>query len=144
MLKFLLAAAPYFLKTPGKNSKKQIARSFTALVLFAFSGFALVAAMFIYVTSLYGAALGFVSVSLVLFAMGIGLYLKAKWALTQSSKVPAELAPTKDPIASIIPDSIIQEPTVKKLLNRISANPISTSVGAAAIGVLLAREILKD
>jgi len=70
----------------------------------------LAAATFIYVTSLYGAAIGFIT----------------------------------DPIAALVPSAIMKDPAVTKLVGQITANPIATSVAAAAIGMIISREIMKD
>lgn len=143
MLKFLLAAAPYLLKAPGQTSQKQIARSFTALVLFALSGMTLAAATFIYVTSIYGAAIGFISVSVMFLVAGLALYFKAKNP-RPSGKDNLPSSETSDPIAALVPESIMKDPTVTKLMNQVTANPVATSLAAAAIGMLITREIMKD
>lgn len=143
MLKFLLAAAPYLLKAPSQTSQKQIARSFTALVLFALSGLTLAAATFIYVTSLYGAAIGFLTVSIMFLVAGLALYFKAKNASNlRNDNLPA--AKTSDPIAALVPEAIMKDPAVTKIMNQVTANPVATSLAAAAIGMLITREIMKD
>ena len=143
MLKFLLAAAPYLLKAPNRNSHKQVARSFTALVLFAFSGLALCAAIFIYVTSLYGAALGFTSVSALLLIAGLAIFAKAKTPKgSNSGNLPA--VQSSDPVAALVPDAVMEDPTVKRLMTQVAANPVATSLAAAAIGMLITREFMKD
>lgn len=143
MLKFLLAAAPYLLKAPSQTSKKQIARSFTALVLFALSGMALVAATFVYVTSVYGAAIGFMSVSLVFLFTGLVLYFKTRSPKSLSKKhLPS--SEISDPIASLVPEAVMRDPAVKKLMGQIIANPVAASLAAATIGMMITREIMKD
>jgi len=143
MLKFLLAAASYLLKAPSQTSQKQIARSFTALVLFALSGMALAAATFIYVTSIYGAAIGFMSISVMFSFAGLALYFKAKSPkLSGKDKLPS--SDTSDPIASLVPDALMKDPTFTKVMNQVTANPVATSVATAAISMLITREIMKD
>ena len=143
MLKFLLAAAPYLLKAPSQTSQKQIARSFTALVLFGLSGMALAAATFIYVTSIYGAALGFITLSIMFLLAGLAMYFKAKRPRRSGGdNLPSPT--TSDPIAALVPDAIMKDPAVTKIMNQITSNPIATSVAAAAIGMLITREIMKD
>ena len=143
MLKFLLAAAPYLLKAPSKTSQKQIARSFTALVLFALSGIMLAAATFIYVTSLYGAAIGFITISVMFLIAGLAMYFKVRRPKQlHDDNLPS--ASTNDPIAALVPSAIMKDPAVTKLVGQITANPIATSVAAAAIGMIISREIMKD
>ena len=143
MIKFLLAAAPYLLNARQGSSQKQIARSITALVLFALSGFALVAAVFIYVMSVYGAALAFVCISVMFMAVGLILFLKTKKSGTSGREKLSD-TPTSDPVAGLVPDAIMKDPAVSKLLGQVTANPIAASVAAAAIAMLITREIMKD
>lgn len=143
MLKFLLTAAPYLLKAPSQSSQKQIARSFTALVLFAFSGITLCVAIFIFITSLYGPAIGFLCISVLLLLAGLALSYKAKHPT--KSAVPAQnMSESQDPIAALVPDLILEDPTVKKALGHVSSNPVAASLAAVAIGMLITREFMKD
>ena len=143
MLKLLITAAPYLLKAPGHNSQKQIARSFTALVLFALSGLCVTVATFIYVMSVYGAAIGFLTVSVIFLVAGSILFFKARNPKQLSNdNLPA--VSTNDPVAALIPDGIMKDPAVSKLLGQVTANPIATSLAAATIGMMLTREIMKD
>ena len=143
MLKLLITAAPYLLKARGQNSQKQIARSFTALVLFALSGLALIIAAFIYVTSIYGAAIGFIAISAIFMVGGSILYFKARTP-KQLSNDNLPSASTNDPIATLIPEAIMKDPAVSKLMGQVTANPIATSLAAATIGIIVTREIMKD
>ena len=143
MLKLLITAAPYLLRAPGQNSQKQIARSFTALVLFALSGLALVVAAFIYVTSIYGAAIGFLTVSVIFLMVGGIIYFKARNP-KQLSNDNLPSTSTNDPVAALIPDGIMNDPAVSKLMGQVTANPIATSLAAATIGMIVTREIMKD
>ena len=143
MLKLLLATAPYLLKAPSQTSKKQIARSFMALVLFALSGFAFVAAAFIYITTFYGAAVGFLSVGAIFLILALVLYYKAKNP-KKPTKSTLPVAATTDPIAGLLPESLMQDPVVTKIMKQITANPVATSLAAATIGMMITREIMKD
>jgi len=51
---------------------------------------------------------------------------------------------TADPLAGLIPESLMSDPAVTKLVGQIRANPIATSLAAATIGMLITREIMKD
>jgi len=147
MLKILLAAAPYLLKA-SQSSEKQKARSFTALVLFALSGVMISAAIFVYLTSIYGAAVGFVSLSTFYLIVGLILVFKARKAhstsrnlVSKDTKISTEIG---DPMASFIPDAVLKDPAVTKILDQIKANPIATTLAAATIGMMLTREFMKD
>ena len=143
MLKFLIAAAPYLLRAPEKTSQKQIARSFTALVLFALSGMFLSGAAFVYLSEIYGAAVGFLAVSILYFTVGLVLYLKAKRGAQSKTVIESEYE-TTDPIASLVPANVMSDPAVSKVVTYISKNPVAASVAAASIGMLLSRELFKD
>jgi len=143
MLKFLIAAAPYVLKAPSQTSRKQVARSFIALVLLALSVVALIAAAFVYVTSIYGAAAGFVAVSAIFLIIGLPLFFKARNPRRLAKNAPPLIA-SSDPIAALVPDSVLRDPAVTKLLNQVVANPVATSLAAATIGMMITREIMKD
>jgi hypothetical protein len=143
MFKFFLAAAPYFLKAPSQNSQKQIARSFTVLVLFAVSGISLLGALFIYITSIYGAALGLLCIGTVLFLAGLFLYFKAKKGTVEvTDNLP--MAATSDPVAAILPNEVMRDPRVTKVLAQIAENPLASTVAAASIGMIISRELFKD
>jgi len=145
MLKLLLATAPYLLKATSQSSKKQKVRSLTALVLFCFAGGALVAAAFVFVTSLYGAAVGFLTVSALFTLMGLVFYFKVKNPKSDKIKdVTSPAETTTDPIAALIPEAALKDPAVAKLLNQVVSNPVATSLAAAAISMMITREIMKD
>ncbi|WP_026941786.1 hypothetical protein [Hellea balneolensis] len=143
MLKLIVAAAPYFLKAPGHKSDKQMARSFTALVLFVLSGISLILATFVFVTTQYGMTEGFLSVSFILFLLASVIYLKAGKP-ERTAPEPRSTIASNDPIAALLPDSIIDDPATSRILNQVSANPIATTLAAAAIGTIITREIMKD
>ncbi len=143
MLKFLLAAAPYVLKAPNKSSQKQIARSFTALMLFALSAIMITAASFIYIASVYGAAIGLLVVAAICLLGGLALQWKAKSA-NRAVVQDTVLTETSDPLAAYVPDTILQDPNVSKVIGQIKANPLTAGLAAATIGMLLTREIMKD
>lgn len=143
MLKLLIATAPYLLKVPSQKSPKQVVRSLAALALFALSGLMLAAALFIYLTSIYGAAIGFLSMGTLFLAAGlIVFYKKKKPKVASSNSLPATT--TSDPIAALIPEAIIRDPAVTKLINQIASKPVATSLAAATIGMLITREVMKD
>lgn len=145
MLKLLLATAPYLLKATSQTSKKQKVRSLTALVLFCLAGGALVAAAFVFVTSLYGAAVGFLTVSALFTLMGLVFYFKVKNPKSDKIKdVTSPAETTTDPIAALIPEAALKDPAVAKLLNQVVSNPVATSLAAAAISMMITREIMKD
>lgn len=143
MIKFLLTAAPYLLKMPAARSQKQVARSFTALALFALGGLALTAAAFIFVTSVYGAAVGFVTISGMFFTAGLVLFLKSKRAVVLKNEITIA-GTSSDPIAAMVPDGVLKDPAVSKVLAQISKNPLAASAAAATIGMLITREFMGD
>jgi len=143
MLKLLLAAAPYILSASPQKPKKRIARRLMASLLFALSGLMLTAAMFVYLTAVYGAAIGFLSVSALFFFVGLIMFLKAKSPRLPKVNQPPSVQ-TTDPLAGLIPESLMKDPAVTKLMGQITANPIATSLAAASIGMLITREIMKD
>ena len=143
MLKLLLAAAPYVLSASPQKPKKRIARSLMASLLFALSGLMLTAAMFVYLTAVYGAAIGFLSVSALFFLVGLIMFFKSKSPKSLKVNQPRSVQST-DPLAGLIPESLMSDPAVTKLVGQIRANPIATSLAAATIGMLITREIMKD
>lgn len=143
MLKLLIATAPYLLKVPSQKSQKQVVRSLAALALFALSGLMLAAALFIYLTSIYGAAIGFLSMGTLFLTAGLMVFYKKKNPkVANSNSLPATT--TSDPIAALIPEAIIRDPAVTKLINQIASKPVATSLAAATIGMLITREVMKD
>ena len=143
MIKLLLRAAPYVLKMPSSKSQKREPRSLMAAILFGFGALALTASAFIYVSDVYGAAAGFLTVSAILFSAGLAFLYRAK--RKPALKTEAIIADTSsDPIASMLPDAVLKDPSVSKALMQISKNPIAASVAAAAIGMLVTREFMGD
>lgn len=143
MLKLIIAAAPYFLKASGQTSEKQMARSFTAIGLFVLSVISFIAAIFVFITLRYGLAEGFLSVGAIFFLLSCVTFLRVK-------KPKRDVAPntppigSQDPIAALLPASIMKDPATSRIMNQVSANPIATTLAAVAIGTFITHEIMKD
>ncbi len=118
-------------------------RSFLALVLFAFGGLTLIAALFVIITTYFGAAVGFFSVSSIFFLSGLLLAMRVKKQTGVTSGRVAAVQ-TSDPLASLIPAQLIEDPSVARLVKQISENPITTTAAAAGIAMLLTREFMGD
>lgn len=143
MLKLFLAVAPYILSAPTQTIPKKIARRLMAFVLFALSCLTFLVAIFILITSYYGAAIGFLSVSGFFLFTGLIFFYSAK-RRRRTSNEKISHTQSADPIASFLPNSIVNTPTISRLVQQISENPVATSVGAAGIAMLLTRELSKN
>lgn len=143
MLKLLLAVAPYFINARDTSSQKQRAGSLPALLFYALCGITLITAIFVYVTSVYGFAIGFLAISGIFLSIGLFLSIKAK-RQTAIKRNDAASASQTDPIAALVPSSVMQDPAVSKLVGQISANPLAASAIAVALGMIVTREFMKD
>lgn len=143
MLKFLLTASPYLLKSSVLRPHKQMARSLAAYVLFVLSGLMFLIAVFIVVVTYYGAAAGFIVMG------GICLFSALLMSIKVKKKPPANdeyisSIQSSDPLASLLPEGLIKDPAISSLIKKISENPIAATAAATGFAILVTRELTND
>lgn len=154
MLKFLLAAAPYVMSMSGKTSRKIVASRLIALALFALGGFALLIALFVWTAPRFGVDTAWLVTGIVLLITAAIFFAQSRKEVpvrsnSVSRKLTALTQPNSstiddDPLGVLMPESIKSDPSVRKVIRKISENPVLASAAALAVGAFIAREFFGD
>ena len=142
MLKILTIIAPFVLKGAAKNPAKSLAGQFGFYVLFLCGSLFLCCAIFIWLKKTYSFEVAFLGLGL-LFMIGAAAIKFFQWQSRLRPKLAVSPLPNNienDVLAANIPDSLKNDPMVKKVLGEISKKPLAASATALTIGMLLSRE----
>lgn len=134
--------APYLLKAPRRNPVKLLAGFTFAYVLMFLGSAFLFTAGFIWTASNFGYDVAFAVGGVALFISAF--ILLAVLERPKKNKRASKENLNDDPIGSLLPDTLKQDPAIQSLVKQVSDNPIISSLAALIIGLFLARELFEE
>lgn len=143
MLKILTFIVPFILKgatsrTPGKSLAGQSA----IYGLIFFGSLSLLFAIFTWLLTTHSIEVAFLGVGIVLLLGALVIKFEQWRNRPQPTSEANSLPPNieNDALAAHIPDSLKDDPLLKKILVEISDKPLAATVTALTLGMLLSRE----
>ena len=139
MLKYITLAAPYLLRSSRQSSVKLFAGLALAYMFIAM-GFILISfALGVWIARVHSLELALIVTGAIML-MFAGIILSFVYYTRHASA--QKLAIKKDyPIANILPQSLLEDPTINGVLQQISRNPVAAIAAATAAGVIISREL---
>jgi len=147
MLKYVLAAAPYVFKAPRKEPARSVAGAVLSVILFAAASVFLLFALFMVVNINLGPEMACLTVGAILLIAGLLVWTLTKPKVVKAAETDAAVSTAianEDPVASILPDTIKDNPGVQRIMSQMAANPVAASLAALSVGLLISHEIFKD
>lgn len=144
MLRFATVILPMLLRLGTPNPVKAVGGYIGVFLLSGLAAIFFLAALFTWVARNYGLDVAFLTIALILTLFAVGLTVKSRAAKRDTSKATLNQGSpdiTEDPLAAYIPDDLLADPTVQKILEQIKDKPFIASLIALFIGIVLSTQL---
>lgn len=146
MLRFATLILPMLLRLGAPNPVKAVSGFIGVFLLSGLAAIFFLAALFTWVARNYGLDIAFLTIALIMTLFAVGLTVKSRAAKrgARKTKLKGEKAlsdSTEDPLAAYIPDDLLADPTVQKVLDQIKDKPFIASIIALIIGLVLSTQL---
>lgn len=139
MMKYLTFIAPLLIKAPRKNPVQTLT-GFAALgILVALGTVAVLIGFWYFLAGQFGVDVAWLSIGILMLLGALGVY----YAVLTPRKTPAP-APRDiqtDPLGEMIPQQLLDDPLVSKILKQIEQHPMGAMAAAVAAGTLVGHEV---
>jgi uncharacterized membrane protein YuzA (DUF378 family) len=140
-LRLAASLAPLLVRGASARSKKSVLTSALSVVLVVIGAILISVAGFIRIDALFGADIAYLALGLTYLVAAALLRLPRR--KTQTRRL-TEGEHVNDPLAQHLPETVLKDPKIPSLVEKIKSNPVAMTAGATAIGFVLSEQILGD
>ena len=144
MMKLLTLAAPLLLKGPQKNPAKLLGGYVALGVLATLGALAVIIGLWFFLAGEFGVDIAWLSIGILLLAGAVAVYYTL---LAPKAKAePHPITPydvRTDPLGELIPQQLLDDPMVNKILKQIDQHPVGAMAAAVAAGTVVGHEVFK-
>lgn len=146
MLRLATLILPMLLRLGTPNPVKAAGGYIGVFLLSGLAAIFFLAALFTWVGRNYGLDIAFLTIALIMTLFAAGLTVKSRAAKRDARKPKLKgekdlSDSTEDPLAAYIPDDLLADPNVQKLLDQIKDKPFIASIIALIIGIVLSTQL---
>ena len=150
MLKYVSIIAPLLMKRNTPNPVRVLTGYMGAFFLAGIASVFFLAALFTWLTKVYGLDVAFLAVALFLTIGAIGLTIMARVSQTvklkteedRHARIAAMLAAKDDPLSNHIPNEVLHHPLSQKILAQVEDKPWMASAAAVGVGMMLSGQLI--
>ena len=140
MLKYLTLIAPLLVKAPRKNPV-QVLTGFMAFgTLIALGSLAVLIGIWTVISLRFNAPdIAWLTVGALMLLGALFVFMGLKSPVKEPERVPVDIK--TDPLGELLPDELLKDPIVAKVLQGIDEYPMGSVAAAAAAGAVIGKEV---
>ena len=141
MMKYLTFIAPLLVKAPRKNPAAVLSGFAAMGLLVALGSLALIIGIWYVIALRIGVDVAWLAVGAIMLVGAFILFQSLKVPVKQREPVAYDIK--TDPIGELIPDELLKDPIIAKVLGQINEHPMGSMAAATALGTLVGQELFK-